>query len=135
MGPPILQMEDRGYQTAFGLATALCDAAEMILIRAGQMYHEYCQRWADTGQDYSVEDDARLHGALQQAGRMAWRAMEQIWTAVPADAAKRNSRIQLYYRDISMYRLHVSSRSLFLAPRLGQLHFGVIPEPVAATPG
>ncbi|MGH2363400.1 MAG: acyl-CoA dehydrogenase [Chloroflexota bacterium] len=135
MGPPVLQMEDRGFQTSYGLAEALCDAAEMILIRAGEMFVEYTRRWADTGQVYAVEEDARLHGALQQAGRLAWRAMEQIWTAVPADSAKRHSRLQRYYRDVSMYRLHASSRPLALGPRLAQLHFGLTRESLPGGPG
>ncbi len=136
MGSPLLQMEDRAYQTAFGLATSLADAAEMILIRAGEMYQDYCRRWADTGQPYSVEDDMRIYGALQHAGRMAWEAMEQVWTMAPVDAAKRNARLQRYYRDISMYRLHVSARPLSLAPRLAQLHFGLPPDnPFAGSVG
>jgi 3-hydroxy-9,10-secoandrosta-1,3,5(10)-triene-9,17-dione monooxygenase len=135
MGPPILQMEDRGFQTSYGMAEALCDAAEMILIRSGEMCAEYDRRWAETGQDFTPEDDARLHGALQQAGRMAWRAMEQIWTASPVDAAKANARLQRYYRDVSMYRLHVSARPLTLAPRLAQLHFGLSNEALPGGPG
>jgi 3-hydroxy-9,10-secoandrosta-1,3,5(10)-triene-9,17-dione monooxygenase len=135
MAPGTVQSEDRGFQTAYGLATSLCDAAEMILIRAGQMAHEYYDRWAKTGQPFTPEEDTRLHGALQQSGRLAWRAMEQIWTASPVDAAKAGARIARYYRDLSMYRLHVSARPLFLAPRLAELHFGMSNESPSGGPG
>jgi 3-hydroxy-9,10-secoandrosta-1,3,5(10)-triene-9,17-dione monooxygenase len=133
MGPPILQMEDRAFQTAYGLATELCDAAEMILIHSAEVHAEYAQRWADSGQPFSPEDDARLFGALQQAGRLAWRAMEQIWTNGPVDEAKAGARLQRYYRDLSMYRLHVSARPLNLSPRIAQLHFGIAAEPPPPT--
>ncbi|HEU0167024.1 MAG TPA: hypothetical protein VFS62_04545 [Chloroflexota bacterium] len=135
MGPPVLQMEDRGFQTSFGMALALCDSAEMILIRSGEMHHEICDRWARTGEPVTTYEDARLHGALQQAGRLAWRGMEQVWTACPVDAAKANARMQRYYRDISMYRLHASSRPLVLAPRLAMLHFGLSNEAPPSGPG
>jgi 3-hydroxy-9,10-secoandrosta-1,3,5(10)-triene-9,17-dione monooxygenase len=128
IGPPILQMEDRSHQTAWGLAQALCDTAEMILIRSAEMHAEYSQRWADTGQPFSPEDELRLYSALQQAGRLAWRAIEQIWTNGPVDEAKAGARMQRYYRDVSMYRMHVSARPLNLAPRLAQMHFGITPD-------
>jgi 3-hydroxy-9,10-secoandrosta-1,3,5(10)-triene-9,17-dione monooxygenase len=121
-----LLMEDRGFQTAFGLATVLCDTAEMILIRSGQVCMEYFQRWAETGQPFTPEDDDRQFAALQQAGRLAWRAMEQIWTNSPVDVAKASARMQRYYRDLSMYRLHISARPLNLAPRIAQEHFGLL---------
>jgi 3-hydroxy-9,10-secoandrosta-1,3,5(10)-triene-9,17-dione monooxygenase len=133
MGPPILQMEDRSHQTAYGLATELCDAAEMILIRTAEMHADYSQRWADTGRPFAPEDETRLYGALQQAGRLAWRAMEQIWTNGPVDEAKAGARVQRYYRDLSMYRMHVSARPLNLSPRIAQLHFGIAAEPPPPT--
>jgi 3-hydroxy-9,10-secoandrosta-1,3,5(10)-triene-9,17-dione monooxygenase len=133
VGPPILQMEDRSHQTAYGLATSLCDAAEMILLHTAEMHAEYSQRWADTGQPFSPLDETRLFGALQQAGRLTWRAMEQIWTNGPVDEAKAGARLQRYYRDLSMYRMHVSARPLNLAPRIAQMHFGIVPEPPPAS--
>ncbi len=132
MGPPILQMEDRTFQTAFGLALAQVDAAEMILIRTGEMTREYCERWARTGQPFTPEEDTRLYAALQQAGILAWSAMEQVWNSAPVDAAKAGARLQRYYRDISMYKLHVSARPLALAPRVAQMYFGIVPEAPAA---
>jgi 3-hydroxy-9,10-secoandrosta-1,3,5(10)-triene-9,17-dione monooxygenase len=129
MPPQVLQMEDRSHQTAYGLATELCDAAEMILIHSAEMHHEYQQRWAETGQPFTPEEETRLYGALQQSGRLAWRAMEQIWTNAPVDAAKAGAVIQRCYRDLSMYRLHVSARPLNLSPRIAQLHFGITAEP------
>jgi 3-hydroxy-9,10-secoandrosta-1,3,5(10)-triene-9,17-dione monooxygenase len=133
--PPALMYEARAFQQAYGLALAQCDAAEMILVQAGEMYMQYCDRWARTGQPFSLEEDARLHAALQQAGKLAWRAMEAIWTASPADAAKRDSRLQRYYRDISMYRLHASSRPLMLTPQIAAVHFGLSDTVMPAGPG
>jgi 3-hydroxy-9,10-secoandrosta-1,3,5(10)-triene-9,17-dione monooxygenase len=133
--PPELQYQSSWYQQAYGLALAQCDAAEMILVRAGDMYTEYCERWARTGQPFSLEEDTRLHAALQQAGKLAWHALEALWTASPADAAKRHSRLARYYRDVSMYRLHASARPLFLGPQLAAVHFGLSNTVMPAGPG
>jgi 3-hydroxy-9,10-secoandrosta-1,3,5(10)-triene-9,17-dione monooxygenase len=135
MPPQILQMEDRSHQTAWGMAQALCDTAEMILIRSAEMHAEYSQRWADTGQPFSPEDEVRLYSTLQQAGRLAWRAIEQIWTNGPVDEAKAGAKMQRYYRDVSMYRMHVSARPLNLAPRLAQMHFGITPDAAPPSAG
>jgi len=135
MAPRVPQFQLKEFQQAYGEALAQCDAAEMILVRAGEMYMEYVQRWAETGQPHTLEEDTRLHAALQQAGKLAWRAMEDIWTAAPVDAAKRSARLARYYRDISMYRLHGSSRQRFLAPQLAAVHFGLSDRVMAAGPG
>ncbi len=135
IGPRVPQYQLKEFQQAWGEALAMCDAAEMILTRAGDMYMEYARRWAATGQPYSLEDDTRLHAALQQAGLLAWRAMENLWTAAPVDAAKRDAPLSRYYRDISMYRLHASSRARFLAPQLAAVHFGVADPVLPAGPG
>lgn len=133
--PPELQYQSVWFQQAYGLALAQCDAAEMILIRAGEQYMEYCERWQRTGQPFSLEEDTRLHAALQQAGKLAWRALEALWTASPADSAKRDARLQRYYRDVSMYRLHASARPNFLSPQLAAVHFGLSNVVLPAGPG
>ena len=135
IGARVPQYQLKEFQQAWGEALAMCDAAEMILIQAGDMYMSYAQRWAETGQKYSLEDDTRLHAALQQAGKLAWRAMENLWTAAPVDAAKRDAPLSRYYRDISMYRLHASSRARFLAPQLAAVHFGLTDQVLPAGPG
>jgi 3-hydroxy-9,10-secoandrosta-1,3,5(10)-triene-9,17-dione monooxygenase len=123
--PQVLQFQHRDFQQAFGLAMSMTDAAEAILIHAAETYMAYCQRWAEQGVPFSQEDDLRLWATLQQAGRLTWEALEALWTAAPPDAAKRGARLQRYYRDLSMYRLHGSSRTLFQASRVACAHFGL----------
>jgi hypothetical protein len=80
---------------------------------------KYAERCATTGQPYSLEDDTRLHAALQQAGLLAWRAMESLWTAAPVDAVPADA----------------SSRARFLAPQLAAVHFGLTDTVLPAGPG
>src|SRR5579884_3079449 len=50
-------------QRNFGRALALTDAAEGLLLRAGEQFMETCQRWRDEGVPFTLEDNQRL-GAM-----------------------------------------------------------------------
>lgn len=126
MFPPIVpRVEHVDFQRAWGQATTLTDAAEAILIRAGQIYGEYCQRWADDGTLISLEDNLRLWGMMQHAGQLACQATEIIFNAASSTAAKKGHRIQRYYRDCAMYRSHISSQHLNFAAPIARAHFGL----------
>lgn len=123
--PPYLpkyQVSDE--QQYFGLATAMSDAAEAILIRAGESYMEYCRAWADEGRPFTVEDDTRLHAMLQHAGHLAVNATEIVFAHNSPDAAKKANRLNRYIRDVLMYRMHHSSKFDVLAQMVGESHFG-----------
>jgi 3-hydroxy-9,10-secoandrosta-1,3,5(10)-triene-9,17-dione monooxygenase len=123
--PPIIPRFEHGdFQRAYGQATALADAAEGILVRAGQIYMEKCQRWADDGTLYTLKDNIRLWGMVQQAGQLACQAVDVIFNAASSAAAKKGQRIQRYYRDCAMYRSHISSQHLNFAAPIARAHFG-----------
>ncbi|MDR3420976.1 MAG: hypothetical protein P4L80_07010 [Xanthobacteraceae bacterium] len=125
MFPPfVLRFEHGDFQRAYGHATALADAAEGILIRAGQIYMEKCQRWADDGTMFTLEDNIRLWGMVQQAGQLACQAVDVVFNAASSAAAKKGQRIQRYYRDCAMYRSHISSQYLNFAAPIARAHFG-----------
>jgi len=65
--PGKLRYEHPLFQEPFGFALAMVDAAEHILLHCGETYMAYCERWAQTGEPFTLEDDMRLQGALQQA--------------------------------------------------------------------
>ncbi|MBO0714892.1 MAG: hypothetical protein J2P59_09050 [Acidimicrobiales bacterium] len=116
------------FQQAYGQALAFTDAAEALVIRAGQMYMEHCRRWETTGQLFTKEDDARLFAILQQAGQLAGRAVQVIFNAASSSAAKRGQRIQRYYRDTAMYLGHFSAQYLRTSVDLACVHFGLPDE-------
>lgn len=116
------------YQQAYGQALALTDSAEALVIRTGELYMEYAQRWADTGQLFSREDDVRLYTMLQQAGQLAARAVQATFSEASSSAAKRGQRMQRYYRDTAMYLSHFSAQYARSWVDLACVHFGLPDE-------
>jgi 3-hydroxy-9,10-secoandrosta-1,3,5(10)-triene-9,17-dione monooxygenase len=123
--PGKLRYEHPLFQEPFGLALAMVDAAEHILLHCGQTYMAYCQRWAETGEPFTLEEDMRLHGALQQAGKLCFRAVEPLLRTAGPRMANRGSRLQRYFRDIAMYRVQGSSHEYVFTPGLSRAHFGL----------
>ena len=86
---------------------------------------ELSRRWAEEGEPFTREADVRLYAMVQQAGQLAVKAVEVIFAAASSSAAKRGRRLQRYYRDISMYRGHISAQYLTTSAELARVHFGL----------
>ena len=123
--PQVPRYTHPDYQRAYGQALALTDAAEAIVLRAGDEYMERAARWTDGGTPFTREDDVRLFTMIQQAGQLAAQAVEIIFAAAGSSAAKRGTRLQRYYRDTAMYRGHIAAQYLSTAGELARVHFGL----------
>ena len=123
--PQIPRYTHPDYQRTYGHAVALTDAAEAIVLHAGDRYMELAQRWAGTGEPFTREDDVRLFTVIQQAGQLAAEAVQEIFAASSSSAAKRGTRLQRYYRDVAMYRGHIAAQHLTTAGELARVHFGL----------
>ena len=125
--PPIVpRAEHADYQQAFGRGLALADAAQGLLVRGGELYMEYCRRWAADGSPITVEDNLRLWALVQQAGRHACEAVELLFRCTGGSSAtKKGARLARYLRDAEMYRAHPSAAfESFWAP-IGRAHLGL----------
>ena len=67
-------------------------------MNVGEQYMEFSQRWAQTGEPFTREEDVRLYAMVQQAGQLAVKAVQVIFAAASSSAAKRGQRMQRYYR-------------------------------------
>ena len=123
--PQVPRYTHPDYQRTYGHALALADAAEAIVLRAGDRYMELAQRWAQAGEPFTREDDVRLFTMIQQAGQLAGQAVEIIFAASSSSAAKRGTRLQRYYRDTAMYRGHIAAQYLTTAGELARVHFAL----------
>ena len=123
LGPPMPRYMHHDFQRTFGLAQSLTDSAEALLYHAGEMYMEYCERWATTGEVFGREEDARLFGMLQTAGRLASDAVEHLFASSGSSAARRGSKMQRYLRDVAMYRGHIAAQYLNIAADIARVHF------------
>ena len=123
--PQVPRYTHPDYQRPWGQALALTDAAEAIVLRVGEQYMELSRRWEQTGEPFSREDDIRMYAMIQQAGQLAARAVEIVFSAAGSSAAKRGTRLQRYYRDVAMYHGHIAAQHLTTAGELARVHFGL----------
>jgi 3-hydroxy-9,10-secoandrosta-1,3,5(10)-triene-9,17-dione monooxygenase len=122
MGPRYMHHD---YQRPLGLALGMINAAKRLALNAGDVYMEYCRRGAEGGEPFSIEDDLTLFASLEHGGRLVWEAVEMLFRTCSSSGAKDGQRMQRYYRDVSMYRGHISSQYETVAQRLALVHLGL----------
>ncbi len=123
--PPVVpRYQFHDDQRAYGMATAMTDAAETILYGFADRYVEATQRWADTGERITTEQDARWWAMLQQAGGLAASAVETLLHRSTSGASARGQRLVRYFRDVTIYRQHVSSQQIDHAVRNAAYYLG-----------
>lgn len=124
--PPLeLRYLNHDYQRALGLALGMVHAAERLAERAGELYLDYCRRGWDGGAPFSLEEDLALFASLEHGGRLVWEAVELLFRTASSSGARNGERMQRYYRDISMYRGHMSAQYETVAERLALVHLGL----------
>jgi 3-hydroxy-9,10-secoandrosta-1,3,5(10)-triene-9,17-dione monooxygenase len=123
--PQIPRFEHADFQRSFGHALTLTDAAEALMFKACDMYHDYCNRWADGGTPITTEENMRLWGIVQHAGRMACDAVELMFHTAGSAPARKGHRLQRYFNDVAMYRGHSSAQYFNFGSGLARLHLGL----------
>jgi 3-hydroxy-9,10-secoandrosta-1,3,5(10)-triene-9,17-dione monooxygenase len=128
--PPFgLRRDDPHHQSDFGMAITMADAAEAIVIQACDNYTKHCEDLIERGIPFTMEMDARMYGLIQRAGEMASEAVALLFRSAGSSAAKPDSKMQRYFRDVSMYRGHISAQYQWTAAKLAQIHFGLRKSP------
>lgn len=112
------------FQRALGEGIALADAAEAIAIASCEKYGALCRRWAADGTPITVEDNLRLWGQVQHAGRLACEAVELLMHSAGPSATRTGGRLLRYFRDVTMYRTHQSSQRGAFGTFIGRAHLG-----------
>ena len=124
--PPIMpRLQHFDTQRPFGYAMTLADSAEALLLTAAETYMQYYRRWANDGTPITLEDNVRLYGIVLTAGRLASEAVELLFHNASSAAARRGHRLERYFRDVAMYRSHMSAQYLNIAAGIGRVHFGL----------
>jgi 3-hydroxy-9,10-secoandrosta-1,3,5(10)-triene-9,17-dione monooxygenase len=128
--PPFVpRYESHEFQRPLGLAIGMVDAAEALTLDAGNRFMAACRRGAEGGEPFSYEEDVRGFVRVEHAGRLLFEAIELLFRTAGSGASKDDQRLQRYYRDISIYRGHLSSQYESVAQRLGQLELGLTAPP------
>ena len=106
----MMRSDDYETQQPFGHALSLVDSAEAITLAIGQTFMEQCAEWARTGRHITAKDTMTLWGMARRASLMACEAIETLFHASPVKAANRGQKLQRYFRDAQMYRIHPSAQ-------------------------
>jgi len=111
-------------QNVYGTALGLADSAETLTLAASDLYTEHCRRFGRDGTPISLKDTFQVWGMAGQACRLACEAVEMLFRAAGASTGRRGERLQRYFRDVEMYRLHIQAQPMLPTVR-GQVEFGV----------
>lgn len=116
------RVEDAGHQRDFGTAKVKTDSAEAILLYVAHRYAEQNEAAVAGGVPFTRRADIENYGMLLQAGELASQAIEELFRSAGSSAAKKGSRLERYYRDMSMYRSHTSTQYGALTQRIGAVN-------------
>jgi 3-hydroxy-9,10-secoandrosta-1,3,5(10)-triene-9,17-dione monooxygenase len=130
--PQRARMHDPELQRIFGEALCRADAAEALTMSATRLYMEQCDRWMKERHPITAADTLRVWGTAREACRAACECVEMLFHSAGASGAKRGDRLQRYFRDVQMYRVHFQSQAI--TPMLrAQLQLGTeVPLPFRA---
>ncbi|MGV9481596.1 acyl-CoA dehydrogenase family protein [Gordonia aichiensis] len=112
------------YHRWFGSLLAQIDSAENLLISAVRQHEALGQKWVDTGEEFTPEQDARLRGIVQTAARIANDAVDLAFSTAGSTSAKKGSSMEKYYRDVAMYKTHIAAQWDVTFNSLSHFHFG-----------
>jgi 3-hydroxy-9,10-secoandrosta-1,3,5(10)-triene-9,17-dione monooxygenase len=122
--PTRKRMHDPELQRLLGEAMCRADAAEALTLQATRLFAQQNEAWMKERQPIRAADTLRVWGTAREGCRSACEAVEMLFHSAGASVAKRGDRLQRYFRDVQMYRIHVQSQPM--APMLrAQFRLGV----------
>jgi len=110
--PGRMRMHEAEYQRLYGEARCRTDAAEQLALAATRLHVQQCDAWMKHGTPITGADTMRVWGVSREACRSACEAVEILFRSIGASAARRGDRLQRYFRDTQMYRIHFQSQAL-----------------------
>jgi 3-hydroxy-9,10-secoandrosta-1,3,5(10)-triene-9,17-dione monooxygenase len=124
--PPVMpRFQHFDSQRPFGYAMTLTDSATALLLASAEQYMQLLRRWGEDGTPFTLEDQVRIYGMVQTAARLASEAVEHLFHNASSFSAKKGQKLERYFRDVAMYRSHMSAQYLNIASGLSRIHFGL----------
>ena len=118
---------DPDVQRHVGEVLTLIECAEAIMFGAMEHWDRYLERWRRTGEGMTTEDTMRLWAMGRQSSLMSCQAVEVMFHSSGVASANRGQRLQRYFRDVQMFRIHPSSQN-WVPDARGQTHYGLPPS-------
>ena len=116
---------DSNHQRILGLALAYTDAAYSILMRCGELYHEYAREAMEGGEPFGMERTFRLYGQLMSAHKLCWEAGDMVFRAGSTSGARDGARLQRLWRDLCAFRTNGVHQLDFQAATIAQARLGL----------
>ena len=110
--PAVTRMHEGEFQRLYGEAMCRVDAAEALTLSATRLHMELCELWMKTGTPITAHDTMRVWGTSREGCRSACEAVEMLFRTIGASVVRRGDRLQRYFRDAQMYRVHVQSQAV-----------------------
>jgi 3-hydroxy-9,10-secoandrosta-1,3,5(10)-triene-9,17-dione monooxygenase len=111
--PQVTRAHDPNNQITLGEAVGRADAAAALTLAATRQQMELCERWVREGKPITAADTLRVWSISREGCRAACDAVEMLFRAAGASVSKRGQRLQRYFRDVQMYRVHIQSQPRF----------------------
>jgi 3-hydroxy-9,10-secoandrosta-1,3,5(10)-triene-9,17-dione monooxygenase len=122
--PGMERTRDPNYQRILGLALSYTDAAYSILIRCGELFHEYAREAMEGGRTFDAERTFRIYGQLMTAHKLCWEAGDMVFRAGSTHGARDGARLQRYFRDLCAFRTNGVHQLDFQATSIAEAHLG-----------
>jgi len=121
--PDRMRREDPFVQNVYGRALGMADSAEALTFAAIERLGEMKRVAARDKTAISLEQTLTIWGMARQACVMACDAVDLLFHNVGATVGRSDQKLQRYYRDIEMYRVHIQSQPTMPTMR-GQVELG-----------
>jgi 3-hydroxy-9,10-secoandrosta-1,3,5(10)-triene-9,17-dione monooxygenase len=105
--PPVRRAIDPQYLQWHGLALAKLDAAEAVVMRVGELFHELCDGAVAGERGFELGDDLRLASLALEGSNLATEVMDLVIRTGGSSCMRNGSAVQRYWRDFSTYRSHI----------------------------
>jgi len=119
------------YQLNFGKCRALVDTARAALLQASADFMKVADEIQATNEPCSDEVERRITLVLLQGIELAHQAADIIFRTAGSSAARKDSMLGRYWRNICVMRGHVAHQLDSAAINFGRTHFGVPPVGIA----
>lgn len=113
LNPSQLRMHDSDFQRALGEAMGLTDAAETLTLAASDQLMALYKRFERQATPVTLAESMRIWSLAREATKLACEATEKLFMNCGASVGKAGERMQRYFRDAQMYRIHIQSTPRF----------------------
>lgn len=122
--PAFRRKQDPFVQELFGRCSSMTQSAEALTLLAAERYLDQARLAVVEGRAVTSRETFETWGLANQACILASKAVEELFHASGASVGRTGHRLQRYFRDIEMHRLHVQSQPAILAAR-GRVDLGL----------